>query len=67
MARALVGANPELKWCQPSGRGYMTVTLTPDAATSEWLFMETIVGRSPQVASAHRMRTRSGRRTLEAV
>jgi alkaline phosphatase D len=67
MARALVGASPELKWCQPSGRGYMTLTLTPEAATNEWLFMETIVGRSPQVASTHRMRTRSGRRTLETV
>jgi alkaline phosphatase D len=67
MARALVGANPELKWCATSARGYMTVTLTPQAATSEWLFMETIAGRSPRVASAHRMRTRRGRKMLETV
>ncbi|HYZ47392.1 MAG TPA: alkaline phosphatase D family protein, partial [Sphingomonas sp.] len=67
VARALVESNPELKWCDTSGRGYMTVTLTPEAATSEWLFVETILGRSPRVARSHRMRARAGRKALETV
>jgi alkaline phosphatase D len=66
ISTALVRANPELKWCSTAGRGYMTVTLTPEAATSEWLFMGTVTGRSTQVARTHRMQTRAGRRTLEA-
>ena len=65
--RELITANPELKWIDASGRGYMTVTLTPQAATSEWLFLDTIRERSPRIARTHRMRTRAGRRTLETV
>jgi alkaline phosphatase D len=66
VARALVEASPELKWADTSGRGYMTVTLTPAAATAEWLFVESIVGRTDRVTRSHRMRTRAGRRMLEA-
>ncbi|HEV2569008.1 alkaline phosphatase D family protein [Sphingomonas sp.] len=65
IACALVTTNPELKWADTSGRGYMTVTLTPAAATAEWLFVESIVGRTDRVTRTHRMRTRAGRRTLE--
>ena len=67
MSSALVRANPELKWCSTAGRGYMTVTLTPDAATCDWLFVDTVIGRSAQIARTHRMRTRAGRRMLETV
>jgi alkaline phosphatase D len=66
ISSALVRANPELKWCSTAGRGYMTVTLTPEAASSEWLFMDTVIGRSTQVGHTHRMHTRAGRRMLEA-
>jgi alkaline phosphatase D len=66
ISSALVRANPELKWCSTAGRGYMTVTLTPEAASSEWLFMDTVIGRSTQVGRTHRMHTRAGRRMLEA-
>ena len=65
VARALVATNPELKWTDTSGRGYMTVTLMPEAATGEWLFLDTIAGRSPTIARTHRMRTKAGRRMLE--
>jgi alkaline phosphatase D len=67
IARTLVETNPELKWADTSGRGYMTVTLTPRDATSEWLFVESIVGRTTRVTRMHRMRTRVGRKTLETV
>jgi alkaline phosphatase D len=66
-ARTLVEANPELKWVDTSGRGYMTVTLTPTAATAEWLFVESIVGRTNRVTRLHRMRALAGRQKLEAV
>lgn len=65
VARALVETNSELKWTDTSGRGYMTVTLTPEAATNEWLFVDSVVGRSPTVARTHRMRTWGGRKMLE--
>ena len=67
VARALVEANPELKWMDSSGRGYMTVTLTPEAATGEWLFLDTVRDRSDRIARTHRLRTRRGRKRLEAV
>jgi alkaline phosphatase D len=65
VARTLIETNPELKWADTSGRGYMTVTLTPREAISEWLFVENIVGRTNRVNRMHRMRTRTGRKTLE--
>jgi alkaline phosphatase D len=65
ISRALVETNAELKWAETSGRGYLTVTLTPAAATGEWLFLDTIRERSPRIARTHRMRTRAGRRRLE--
>ncbi len=63
----IVEVNPELKWADTSRRGYMTVTLTPQDATSEWLFLETIRDRNPRMAATHRMRTRAGRKRLELV
>ncbi|NNM76121.1 alkaline phosphatase D family protein [Sphingomonas sp. ID1715] len=65
MARTMVETNPELKWADTSGRGYMTVTLTPAAATAEWLFVESTIGRTDRIARTHRMKTRAGRKTLE--
>ena len=65
VARALIETNPELKWADTSRRGYMTVTLTPEAATGEWLFLDTIRERSTRVAGTHRMLTRPGRKSLE--
>ena len=42
VARALVDRNPQLKWAETSRRGYVTLTLTPERATGEWLFLDTI-------------------------
>jgi alkaline phosphatase D len=41
-AADLVASNPGLKWCDLSQRGYLTVTLTPEAARSDWVFMDTV-------------------------
>jgi alkaline phosphatase D len=42
VASALTAFNPGLKWCDVSRRGYLTVTFTPDAARSDWVFMDTV-------------------------
>lgn len=67
IARAVVEANPELKWADTSGRGYMTVTLTPAEARAEWLFLDTVRERSARVAGVQRMRSRRGRKVVEAI
>ncbi|MGL4541688.1 MAG: alkaline phosphatase D family protein, partial [Polymorphobacter sp.] len=45
-AADLVAFNPGLKWCELSQRGYLTVTLTPDSARSDWVFMDTVREKS---------------------
>lgn len=67
VAAALVKASPELKWCDTSRRGYMTLTLTPTAATNEWVFMKTIASRSVATDPSQRMRVRAGSAKLETV
>lgn len=58
IAAALVAANPELKWCDTSRRGYMAMTLTPDRATCDWVMVDSVtvpgtgarIGHSADVA-----------------
>lgn len=51
VAAAMVGANPELKWCDTSQRGYSVIDITPQRAKAQWLFMETVKTRSQAIAS----------------
>ncbi len=67
VAAGLVKASPELKWCDTSRRGYMTLTLTPSAATNEWIFMDTIAVRSTATQPSHKMRVRPGNTALETI
>lgn len=46
VAAALVAANPELKWCDTSRRGYMAMTLTPERVSNDWVMVDTIKTRS---------------------
>jgi len=66
MARAMVEASPDMRWADTSGRGYMTVTLTPDAARGEWLFLDTIRERSTTIARQHSMQVAHGARMYGA-
>jgi alkaline phosphatase D len=50
-----------------SNKGYMVLSLTPEAATNEWVFMETIRTRTLATKKSHRMTVRHGRRVLDAV
>jgi alkaline phosphatase D len=60
VAAALIGTNPELKWCETEHRGYMTLSLTPDAAQCDWHFLETIRARSTAIAATHSAVVRPG-------
>jgi alkaline phosphatase D len=60
MVRATVARNPQLKWANLHQRGYSTLTLTPERATAEWLFVDTIRQRSTRIAGRHRMASRRG-------
>ena len=60
MARATVARNPQLKWANLHQRGYATLTLTPERATAEWLFLETIRQRSTRIAARRRMTSMRG-------
>lgn len=67
IAAAIVRSSPELKWADTSRRGYMALTLTPNAATNEWVFMQTIAERSTATQRPHRMRVKAGAAKLETV
>jgi alkaline phosphatase D len=55
LARVSVTFNPQLKWMDASRRGYMILDLTPERATGEWLFLDTVRQRSTAIAARHRM------------
>lgn len=59
--------NPELRWIDTSNRGYMHLSLTPQAATNEWVFVETVRDLSLATKPSVKMRVRPGRRVLETV
>lgn len=60
IARDLVAASSELKWCDTSRRGYMVTTLAPEAATNDWIFMDTVARRSVRTTKPHRATVRHG-------
>jgi alkaline phosphatase D len=66
VARSLVAANPELKWCDTSRRGYMALTITPDRVRNEWLFNDTIRTRTPAATIGHAAEVQRGRRRMTA-
>jgi alkaline phosphatase D len=66
VARVLVEANPELKWCDTSRRGYMAMTITPDRVSNDWLFVDTIRQRNPAASIGHTATVMRGRRRMVA-
>jgi alkaline phosphatase D len=66
LARATVEENPQLRWAELSRRGYLTVELTPDRATGEWLFLDTIRSRSTRLAGRHAIGAKWGAHRLSA-
>lgn len=64
VARALVAANAELKWCDTSRRGYMAMTLGTDQVRNEWLFVDTVRTRDPRASIGHVASVTKGRRVM---
>jgi len=60
LAQSLVAANPELKWCDTSHRGYMALTFTPDEMRCDWQLLDTIRERSTGVAATKRATVKRG-------
>jgi alkaline phosphatase D len=65
IARDMVSGSKELRWMDSSNRGYMLLSLTPQAATNEWVFMDTVKTRSLTTKGSHKMKVRPGRKVLE--
>jgi alkaline phosphatase D len=66
IARGLMDASKqELRWVDTSNRGYMHLSLTPQAATNEWVFMQTVKDVSLATKTGHRMKVHPGRKVLE--
>lgn len=59
-AGEMVAFNPGLKWCDLSRRGYLTVTLTPEAARSDWVLLDTIRTRSVATGPAQAVVAKHG-------
>jgi alkaline phosphatase D len=68
IARELRDASKqELRWVDTANRGYMHLSLTPQAATNEWVFMQTVKDVSLATNPSHKMKVRPGRKVLELV
>ncbi|WP_404335218.1 alkaline phosphatase D family protein [Sphingomonas sp. MMS12-HWE2-04] len=64
VAAALVAANPELKWCDTSRRGYMAMTLTPERVSNDWVFVDTVERRSLRASVGHSAVVQRGRNVM---
>jgi len=64
VAAGLVAANPELKWCDTSRRGYMALTITPTKVSNDWLFVDSIKARSANAVVGHTATVTRGRNVM---
>ncbi|MCW3846375.1 alkaline phosphatase D family protein [Sphingomonas sp. LB-2] len=64
IAAALVARNPELKWCDTSRRGYMALTLTPEKASNDWVFVDTVTKSDPGASVGHTATVTRGRNVM---
>jgi alkaline phosphatase D len=60
IAGALRARNPALKWADVRRRGYMSLTLTRERATGQWLSLDTVRTRSTRLAASHSMSVARG-------
>lgn len=64
IARTFVAVNRELKWCDTSRRGYMALTLTPERASNDWVFCDTVKRRTLSASVGHRAHVEFGRNVM---
>ena len=65
VAAGLVAANPELKWCDTSRRGYMTLTITQTRVSNDWLFVDSVKARSANAVVGHTATVMRGRNAMD--
>ena len=64
VAASLVKANPELKWCDTSQRGYMALTITPDRVSNNWLMSDNVKMKSARASVGHMATVKRGRNVM---
>ncbi len=64
VAARLVAANPELKWCDTSRRGYMAMTLTPERVSNDWVMVDTIKAKSLAASIGYSTSVARGRNVM---
>lgn len=69
LADALVKIMPDLKYAETSRRGYLLLTLTPQAARADWIFVSSVLENSFTASVGRSLQTLPGaaNRTLVAV
>ncbi|HWI80540.1 alkaline phosphatase D family protein [Ramlibacter sp.] len=60
LANALMRLIPDLKYAETSHRGYVIVTLTPAAATANWIFVDGVLENNYRVFPGANLRTLPG-------
>jgi alkaline phosphatase D len=64
IARELVAANPELKWCDTSKRGYMAMTITPERVSNDWVMVDTVKAKTMKGGVVHTATVPHGRNVM---
>lgn len=57
LGKLLAGANEEVRFCDQDNKGYLQLTLTPEAATAEFVTVSTILTKEYEKKVAARFRT----------
>lgn len=65
LARLLMAANPQLRWCDTAQRGYTHVTFTPAAAIAQWRFTAPVAARSAALVGTASARVAAGSNRLQ--
>lgn len=66
VAKAVIETNNQLQWADTEHRGYMTVSLTPEKATSTWHFLDTTRTKSIALAGSKSQAVLRGTNRLQA-
>jgi alkaline phosphatase D len=66
VARGFVSASAELKWADTSRRGYMALTLTPERARNDWVFLDTVLRRDTGASLGYSATVMRGRGVMQS-
>ena len=60
LADSFLRMAPDLQFAETSHRGYLAITLTPTAATADWVFVSSVLENSYSASSGPRLRVLPG-------